>query len=168
MNYFHVYVILFSFILFHPFCIIHFHYFIFKSGSFLQKTHTCKSCRSRQELSNEYLLAKCGFDTAEDEPLKVHLTIQPWDLTFTEPPRPSHLGPVVEALHADKHLLAANPPQRTSLRSPLFLSSTAQAIINGTLNVFEPRHRTLTFFGIRSIPSYIICGNLNATQNSSQ
>ena len=28
----------------------------------------CKSCRSRQELSNEYLLAKCGFDTAENEP----------------------------------------------------------------------------------------------------
>ena len=31
----------------------------------------CKSCRSRQELSNEYLLAKFGFDTAENEPLKV-------------------------------------------------------------------------------------------------
>ena len=27
--------------------------------SFLQKTHTCKSCRSRQELSNEYLLFTC-------------------------------------------------------------------------------------------------------------
>ena len=33
--------------------------------------HKCKSCRSRQELSNEYLLAKFGFDTAENEPLKV-------------------------------------------------------------------------------------------------
>ena len=31
----------------------------------------CKFCRSRQELSNEYLLAKVGFDTAENEPLKV-------------------------------------------------------------------------------------------------
>ena len=31
----------------------------------------CKSCRSRQELSNEYLLAKIGVDTAENEPLKV-------------------------------------------------------------------------------------------------
>ena len=30
-----------------------------------------KSCRSRQELSNEYLLAKIGFDTAEHEPCKV-------------------------------------------------------------------------------------------------
>ena len=31
----------------------------------------CKSCRSHQELPNEYLLAKFGFDTAENEPLKV-------------------------------------------------------------------------------------------------
>ena len=28
-------------------------------------------CRSRRELSNEYLLAKFGFDTAENEPFKV-------------------------------------------------------------------------------------------------
>ena len=31
----------------------------------------CKSDRSRQELSNEYLVAKFGFDTAENEPSKV-------------------------------------------------------------------------------------------------
>ena len=31
----------------------------------------CKSCRSRQELSNAYFLATFGFDTAENEPLKV-------------------------------------------------------------------------------------------------
>ena len=31
----------------------------------------CASCRSRQELSNEYLLAKIGVDTAENEPLGV-------------------------------------------------------------------------------------------------
>ena len=30
-----------------------------------------KSCISRQELSNEYLLAKVGVDTAENGPLKV-------------------------------------------------------------------------------------------------
>ena len=30
-----------------------------------------KSCRSRQELSNEHSLAKFGFDTAENEPCKV-------------------------------------------------------------------------------------------------
>ena len=30
-----------------------------------------KSCRSRQELSYELLLAKIGVDTAENEPLKV-------------------------------------------------------------------------------------------------
>ena len=28
-------------------------------------------CRSRRELSNEYLLANFGFDTAENEPCKV-------------------------------------------------------------------------------------------------
>ena len=28
-------------------------------------------CRFRRELSNEYLLAKFGFDTAENEPCKV-------------------------------------------------------------------------------------------------
>ena len=28
-------------------------------------------CRSRRELSNEYLLAKVGFDTAENEPCEV-------------------------------------------------------------------------------------------------
>jgi len=32
----------------------------------------CKSYRYRQELSNEYLVAKIGVDTAENEPLKVH------------------------------------------------------------------------------------------------
>ena len=31
----------------------------------------CKSDRSRQELSNEYVLAKIVFDTAENESLKV-------------------------------------------------------------------------------------------------
>jgi hypothetical protein len=32
----------------------------------------CKSCRSRQGLSNEYLLAKIGFGTAENEPFNFH------------------------------------------------------------------------------------------------
>ena len=35
-----------------------------------------RSDRSRQELSNEYLIAKIGFDTAENEPLKVWGLIQ--------------------------------------------------------------------------------------------
>ena len=37
----------------------------------LSGAKACKSCRSRQELSNEYLLAKFGVDTAENEPCKV-------------------------------------------------------------------------------------------------
>ena len=35
----------------------------------------CKSCRSRQELSNEHLLSKFGVDTAESGPLKVRQKI---------------------------------------------------------------------------------------------
>ena len=37
----------------------------------LSGAQTCKSYNSRQELSNEYLLAKIGFDTAENGPLKM-------------------------------------------------------------------------------------------------
>ena len=36
-------------------------------------------CRSRRELSNEYLVAKIGFDTAENEPLKVRITDHTFD-----------------------------------------------------------------------------------------
>ena len=36
-------------------------------------------CRSRREVSNEYLLAKIGFDTAENEPLKVRITDHTFD-----------------------------------------------------------------------------------------
>ena len=57
----------------------------------LSGAKACRSCRYRQELSNEYiviLLAKIGVDTAQNEPLEVHIIFQPWDLIFTEPPRP--------------------------------------------------------------------------------
>ena len=36
----------------------------------------CKSCRSRQELSNEYLLAKFGFDAADNEHLEIWTEIR--------------------------------------------------------------------------------------------
>ena len=35
-----------------------------------------------------YLLAKIGVDTAENEPLKVHLIFKLWDSIFTEPSLP--------------------------------------------------------------------------------
>ena len=41
-------------------------------------SHTDASS-SRQELSNEYLVAKIGFDTAENEPLKVRITDHTFD-----------------------------------------------------------------------------------------
>ena len=34
-------------------------------------------------------LANVGVDTAENEPLKVHLIFKLWDLIFTEPLRPT-------------------------------------------------------------------------------
>ena len=37
----------------------------------LSGAKACASCRSRQELSNEYFLAKFGVDTEENEPYKV-------------------------------------------------------------------------------------------------
>ena len=37
----------------------------------LSGAKACKSCRSRQELSNEYFLAKFGVDTEGNEPYKV-------------------------------------------------------------------------------------------------
>ena len=49
----------------------------------LSGAKACKSSRSRQELSNEYLLVKIGVNTAENEPLEVYLIIKPWDLIFT-------------------------------------------------------------------------------------
>ena len=55
---------------------VYLHFFIFNFGSFLQKTHKCKSSRSRQEPSNEYLPAKIGVDTTENEPFKVWGEIQ--------------------------------------------------------------------------------------------
>ena len=38
--------------------------------------------------SNEYLLAKIGVDTVDNEPLKVSLIFKLWNIIFTEPPRP--------------------------------------------------------------------------------
>ena len=46
-------------------------------------------CRSRRELSNEYLLAKIGVDTSENEPLEVwgkiiqHYSFVSWEVTST-------------------------------------------------------------------------------------
>ena len=37
---------------------------------YLSGAKVCKSCRSRRELSNAYLLAKYGVHTAENEPLR--------------------------------------------------------------------------------------------------
>ena len=53
----------------------------------------CRSCRFRQELSNEYLLAKFGVDIAENERLKFWMWFRPtvgsleiWTVTVSENP----------------------------------------------------------------------------------
>ena len=43
---------------------------------FDEKIEISALCRSRRELSNEYLLAKIGVDTAVNEPLEVWGKIQ--------------------------------------------------------------------------------------------
>ena len=50
----------------------------------LSGAKACKSCRSRQELSNDHLLAKFGFDRTDNEPDKT----PPRDLIVTYIPRP--------------------------------------------------------------------------------
>ena len=40
-----------------------------KNGANSKTVQMSALCRSRRELSNEYLLAKFGFDTAENEPI---------------------------------------------------------------------------------------------------
>ena len=42
----------------------------------------CSSCRSLQELSNEYLLTKIGVDTAENEPSKFSSSIPTQAISF--------------------------------------------------------------------------------------
>ena len=60
--------------------------------------------------SNEYLLAKIGVDTAENEPLKVHLIFKlSWDLIFTEPLRPGGILLLVAQLIASISLLRLAP-----------------------------------------------------------
>ena len=59
-------------------------------------------CRSRRELSNAYLLAKFGFDTAENEPSKVRARHPPGHRFFSRGPHlleAQDAGPVrVQAL----------------------------------------------------------------------
>ena len=62
-------------------------------------------CRSRRKLSNEYLLAKIGIDTAENEPLEVwgENSIQ-YSIVSLVVPRYKH---IVVSLPVDERLLVA-------------------------------------------------------------
>ena len=63
-------------------------------------------CRSRRELSNAYLLAKFGFDTAENEPSKVCRI--PWQLSTVAGLR--RCDPVVLLEPAPYSMPAGGPP----------------------------------------------------------
>ena len=56
---------------------------------------TTSYCLAQHRVTSIYLLAKIGVDTAENEPLKVHLIFKLWDLIFTEPPPPAPPTPTV-------------------------------------------------------------------------
>merc|ERR1719326_865775 len=64
----------------------------FQPFLFIGGFHSSALCRSRRELSNAYLLAKIGVDTAENEPLEVWGKIQftihftPYSGSFGQPP----------------------------------------------------------------------------------
>ena len=50
------------------------------------------SCRSRRELSNAYLFAKFGFDTAENEPCKVCRVLESGPEARAGPPPDARAG----------------------------------------------------------------------------
>ena len=59
-------------------------------------------CRSRRELSNEYLVANFGFDTAENEPLKVWAPVVS-TRHFFPPVDPAALPGMGQPAHAPGH-----------------------------------------------------------------
>ena len=81
-------------------------------------------CRSRRELSNEYLLAKIGVDTAENEPLEVWEKIIQYysfvsllgkQAALLQP----HLHETLQSTGLDCDLLTANAPSKRTQASPI-------------------------------------------------
>ena len=90
----------------------------------------CKSDRSFQELSNEYLVLKIRVDTAENEPLTIHLISKPWDLIFTEPPPLRTSGALSSSLQMsnlrDLIMFFTEPPRDSA--TPLSKDSVLQRL----------------------------------------
>ena len=84
------------------------------------------NCRSRQELSNKYVLAKIGVDTAENEPLKVWRKIQ---FIIHSPPYCRLLRSNYTRLHPARHQLPGKSfqVQQTLECSHSFTKSAAKA-----------------------------------------
>ena len=105
-----------------------------------------KSCRSRQELSNEYLVAKIGVDTAENEPLKVWRKIQ---FNFHSPPYqdPSALEFAAASLQEDKNVVLAAVAQNVyalKYAAPAYRGAVVAAVVLGAAaaGLFFFRRRT--------------------------
>ena len=64
-------------------------------------------CRFRRELSNEYLLAKFGFDTAENEPSGSLLLVLSSIIIITDPPGAGRRRGGLRAAPAHRHARAA-------------------------------------------------------------
>ena len=102
-------------------------------GSFLPKTHKCKSCRSRQERSKEYsvFICKIGVDTAENEPLNVRLIFKLWESLFTSR-RPAQAA-------ASPAKAAPKPARRRRVTRLRFAESGRQASESSELDRARPR-----------------------------
>jgi hypothetical protein len=113
----------------------------------------CKSCRSRQELSNEYLLAEFGwtyllacFDTAENEPLKVcqkmrkHLTNNFWNIEVWAVQKHVNLVDLVKSFPTNIYLQnLASIQKRTS---PIKFDHLAEKSEKGSISNLSTKRMT--------------------------
>ena len=81
-------------------------------------------CRSRRELSNEYLLAKIGVDTAENEPLEVWGKIQ-----FT-----IHFAPYLDLAGVGAGPDACEVQVRSEVNSELNFSPNFEGLVLGCID----------------------------------
>ena len=94
-------------------------------------------CRSRRELSNAYLLAKFGFDTAENEPLKVHLLSHypALGFNFHQATPPHRAGQTVDSL------LCVDSVLHRSFESESLVMHSCRTLLPSFLGDSEPLPR---------------------------
>ena len=91
-------------------------------------------CRSRRELSNEYLLAKIGVDTAENEPLEVWGKIQfSYSFASLKVTQPFNMREVTEFL-SSRYTAAYEDHKRTSSSNEKKKSTPAVVLLRSEVN----------------------------------